>query len=168
MLISIYKIIDSFILKIVIILLLFIFTNSQREHRSWREEMGNYTRKVCTPDSNPRLVLGPILSLGYDFKLLSRQMNCYFSDLQKPNYKQWDSMVCLPVVYVVFEDASLSQPHKAFTVTLWLSPVFQRPLPEMKQNTRFVHGLHIQAWLALAPTMYFLQGLRGVSCVLCN
>jgi len=75
-------------------------------------------------------------------------------------------MVSLPVVYVVFEDASVSQPHKA--VTLWLSPVFQRPLPEMKQNTRFVHGLHIQAWLALAPTMCFLQGLRGVSCVLCN
>jgi len=71
-------------------------------------------------------------------------------------------MVSLPVVYVVFKDASVSQPHKA--VTLWLSPVFQRPLPEMKQNTRFVHGLHTGVVGFGTNNVFFARPQGGVVC----
>lgn len=97
------------------------------------------------------LVLGPIVSHGYDFKLSSRQINCPFDRLVEAELqplrqqKSW-SVYQLFIFFFVFEDASVSQSHKA--VTACLCPVFQRPLPEMKQNT-------IRAWTTYTGVVGF-------------
>lgn len=103
----------------------------------------------------PMLVLGPILSLGYDFKLSSRQINCPFDGLVEAKLqplrqqKSWS-------VYQLFILCLRMQVFLSLIKQLQPGSVLSFKDHFLRWNkTWFVHGLHIQAWLALAPTMCF-------------